>query len=848
MKRNKSKLLAALLAGALTLSCAGCGKGGQETSQPRKEFYYVPEYQKLDLEVDYISNAVSTGDSLNMYGSSWNEDTGESTSGIYQIDFATGKSSRLPVEIDENSSVQYMDADADGNLIMVVSRYVQIGARDEDVQDEDVQGEDAQEQTQDGEETGEGQEDQDGEEAGESQEDQDGEETGEDEEGEDGPSAEAVHVGSETVVTTAAVSSTGTGSSVSYEVPDESYEDVQYETYLELWKVSPEDGSLLSVTDIKPIFDDPDSAYIQQMALDHEGNIYISDGNNSIYLADPEGNKAGSIAVDNWVESLFATKEGQVYMKTWGNEGDEIHPVDFQAKKLGDAVASDNLMGDARSYNQNYHKGLEKGILVSSDSDVYTYDFAEDKREDLFEWLDADINSDDVQEIGQMADGRIWAVLRDYSGDEPEYSLVYLTKTPAAEVPVKEEILYATMWLDQRVRRNIIDFNKTSDKYRIKVKEYMSDDYTTGLAQFNNDITGGNGPDIIDISNFDFKQYASKGVLENLYPYMEKDGMSRSDYLDNVLKAYEVDEKLYAVIPQFYVTTTVAKASKVGDTPGWTLSEMLDFVQNGNPENIFQYGSRTGIFYYCIYNNIDEFIDWEKSTCSFDSEDFMRVLEFANRFPEEPDYNNTDDEGTSAKLRADKLLLMQTSLSSVQEYQMMNGLFGEKVAYIGYPNSDRKGNLIQPTGGCAAINAKSKCKDGAWAFVKTLISDEYQDGLVDKHGSWGFPVKKSALEKQFEMDMTPEYYEDENGNQVEQMKTSWGYDDFSIDIYAAKQEEIDAVRQIIESAERTAGSVNEELVNIITEETAPFFKGQKSAKDTAEIIQNRISIYVKENS
>ena len=49
-------------------------------------------------------------------------------------------------------------------------------------------------------------------------------------------------------------------------------------------------------------------------------------------------------------------------------------------------------------------------------------------------------------------------------------------------------------------------------------------------------------------------------------------------------------------------------------------------------------------------------------------------------------------------------------------------------------------------------------------------------------------------------------------------------------------------------AERTSGSVNEELVNIITEETAPFFKGQKTAGETAEIIQNRISIYVKENS
>ncbi len=842
MKSYKNKLLAGLLAGAVALSLAGCGKGGGKESQPRKEFYYVPEYQKLELGVDYIGNTVAAGGSLIMYGSSWDENTGESTNGLFQVDLASGESKQLPVEIDENSSIQYMDADADGNLIMVVSRYVQIGTDNDSTQP----GEDADSgaDAQDGTEGTAPEEDSAGEDSP-----KEGEEDAQDDEesGEDGSETAVV---TERVVSSGTVAISSTSSSATFVASEDSSgeEMPQFESYLELWRVLAESGEVSSVIDLKPVFDDPDNAYIQQMALDGEGNIYFSDGSSTIYLLDSQGNKLGTIAVENWVDSLFASKEGQVYMKTWGSEGDEIHPVDFKAKKLGDTVKGENLMNDSRSYNASYHMGLEKGVLVSTDSIVYTYDFTNDSREDLFEWLDADINSDDVREMGQLADGRIWAVLRDYSSDDPEYSLVYLTKTPADQVAEKEEILYATMWLDQRVRRNIINFNKTNSNYRIKVKEYMSDDYNSGLTQFNNDITSGNGPDIIDISNIDFKQYASKGVLEDLFPYMEKDGMNKSDYLENVLKAYEVDGKLYGIISQFYVMTTVAKTSKVGDTTGWTLSEMLDFAESGNPENIFQYGSRMSIFYYCIYNNIDEFIDWEKSTCSFDSQDFVRVLEFANKFPEEPDYNNTEDEGTSAKLRSDKLLLMQTSLSSVQEYQMMNGLFGEGVTYIGYPNSERKGNLIQATGGSAAINAKSKHKDGAWEFVKTIISDEYQDSLVSEHGSWGFPVKKSSLERQFELDSTPEYYEDENGKQVEQMKTSWGYDDFNIDIYAAKPEEVEAVRQIIASAERTSGSVNEELVNIITEETAPFFKGQKTAGETAEIIQNRISIYVKENS
>ena len=95
--------------------------------------------------------------------------------------------------------------------------------------------------------------------------------------------------------------------------------------------------------------------------------------------------------------------------------------------------------------------------------------------------------------------------------------------------------------------------------------------------------------------------------------------------------------------------------------------------------------------------------------------------------------------------------------------------------------------------------------------------------------------------------MTQEFYEDENGNQIEQTKTTWGYDDFQMEIYAATKEEVEAVRELLMSAQKLSGSVNEQMVNIITEETEAFFSGQKSAADTAAVIQNRIQIYVNEN-
>ena len=357
MKSYKGRFLAGLLAGAMVLSLAGCNKKEEATTQARKDFYYVPEYQKLDLGVEYISNAVTADEALILMGYSWDEDTGESRDKLYRMDFASGQATELALEMDGNSSVQYMDVGPDGNLLMAVSRYVQIG------------------QQEDG---GESQES--GEEAGESKDGEDGAQTGEEaESGGDSADDETASSGEEvsqdepqevvassasgTVVissgtSSASTSSFGAGTVVSSGEPES---EPQFESYLELWKVSPQDGTVISVTDLKPAFEDPDNVYIQQMAVDNEGNLYISGGDNNIYLLDPDGNKIGTIAVENWVDSLFATKEGQVYMKTWGNEGEEIHPVDIKAKKLGDTVTSENLMADTRSYNANYHKGWKRG-------------------------------------------------------------------------------------------------------------------------------------------------------------------------------------------------------------------------------------------------------------------------------------------------------------------------------------------------------------------------------------------------------------------------------------------------------------------------------------------------------
>ena len=104
--------------------------------------------------------------------------------------------------------------------------------------------------------------------------------------------------------------------------------------------------------------------------------------------------------------------------------------------------------------------------------------------------------------------------------------------------------------------------------------------------------------------------------------------------------------------------------------------------------------------------------------------------------------------------------------------------------------------------------------------------------------------------------MTPEYEIDpetglpaidpETGEKIEMSTGGIGYgDDFMVDLYSMKQEEYDAFMALYEACANVY-SYNDEIMQIILEEAAAFFEGQKTAQETASLIQNRLSLYVSE--
>ena len=150
-----------------------------------------------------------------------------------------------------------------------------------------------------------------------------------------------------------------------------------------------------------------------------------------------------------------------------------------------------------------------------------------------------------------------------------------------------------------------------------------------------------------------------------------------------------------------------------------------------------------------------------------------------------------------------------------------------------------------------AITAKSSNKDGAWAFIENYLNQPF-----DNFYSYGLPARKYALDDMVEKAMNMTYMTDENGEQIldengnpipEGGTSSISYGDWEYSYHIPTQEEVAVLQDLINVAEPSSATGNDEITNIITEEAEAFFKGQKSVSDVANVIQSRVQVYVNEN-
>ena len=157
---------------------------------------------------------------------------------------------------------------------------------------------------------------------------------------------------------------------------------------------------------------------------------------------------------------------------------------------------------------------------------------------------------------------------------------------------------------------------------------------------------------------------------------------------------------------------------------------------------------------------------------------------------------------------------------------------------MGYPTNTGNGSAIWDSD-MFLINSTSENKDGAWKFIKCFLMPQYYELQLET--KLGMDCQTPSR-----IDMYDMFFEDWMTT-VESGVGKNEYGGYGLMLQEpVTQEDKDCMTQLIENA-NLSQIWNIAIENIVSEEAAPYFLGQKSVEEVMEIIQSRVQLYVDEN-
>lgn len=578
--------------------------------------------------------------------------------------------------------------------------------------------------------------------------------------------------------------------------------------------------------------------YIMNTEYNPESEDAYQEPEYAVLKWDSEGKLVENQKIDpvqvgiNNLSQMILQKDGSLVATYYNNDWSKLYisKPDFASGNKGEKV---ELPIDFLAYQ--FYPGETSDLLISNTKGLYTYNLGDLEPSIFMDFANSDFAGLDFQSLAFINDKEFIATYPDT--DRETYKLSKFTYVDSTEVTDKINIVLGCEYLNSNLSKQIANFNKTNDTYRIVIKNYDSyntmEDYSLGNIQLHNDIISGNMPDILLInSTLDIDYLANKGLLADVGELIENDKeLANIEYLENVFNAFSVNDTLYTVVPSFSVSTMIARKDMVNSRTSWTMPEFLEYM-NTLPDDITPFGFpilQDTMINYLMEYCVDDFLDLNIGTCRFDSPEFIAWLEFAKTFPAELSesfWNNYDWDAQERIFRDKKAVLSYCFIWEMGELLYdIHGTLGSEASFIGFPGLKGNSSVIISDCDGFLLSSKSEHREGAWSFVRYFLTEEYQTGDQIE----GLPVMKKVFEEQLTQAAEKPYRVDAETT----------LEPFS-------QKEINEIRDFIYSLEKRTYN-DAYVLQIVTEEAYSFFAGAKSAKEAAEIIQNRVQLYLDES-
>ena len=250
----------------------------------------------------------------------------------------------------------------------------------------------------------------------------------------------------------------------------------------------------------------------------------------------------------------------------------------------------------------------------------------------------------------------------------------------------------------------------------------------------------------------------------------------------------------------------MANRDYISNITGWTFDEFEEAASR-MPENV---GFMEGMVYrdflkMLLTPTMSSFVDYQNKTVDFQNEEMTKYLQMAKKYGVE---RIAEDEGTTKYFDGDTL------------------------------REDGAGAAIKPYLSMGIV-ASGKYKDLAWDFLRSFLAFTGDQEFSDI----GFPINRQVFEKECAATMTHKndlydklHSEEEEGHWDEEYLNS---------LVRFTEQDLDDLKMMIESANTTL-SYDAAMLDVITEEAAAYFAGDRSEEDVLKNIQNRCQLIVNE--
>lgn len=290
----------------------------------------------------------------------------------------------------------------------------------------------------------------------------------------------------------------------------------------------------------------------------------------------------------------------------------------------------------------------------------------------------------------------------------------------------------------------------------------------------------------MDVSLVPIYSYAKKGIFADLYPLLDENE-GRENYVSSVVSLAESEGKLYTIPVRFALWGMLIRNDYYETHPSVTLDDLLEL----SAEELF------------LSEPLRTLV--EANLTLFSSDNALQELEKILIL------SKTAQE--ASVVSQSPVVQMPYGWYQVSQYCDAQRILDD-YAPAGWPELGTDGLAAYPLVELA-INADAGCAQGAWAALSYMLSLEGQEAMQD----YGLPVSIPALDIQFQ----------------------------SAQADGMSQEQADQFRNMIAGAGAIVRQ-DSTILTICQEEIQALYAEDKTAHECAEVIMNRVNIYLEEQT